>query len=86
MPLLPPPPPPPFGSALESVFSKKNQFSLRMRQERAMGVLPRLKGRFVLMVGQNALFFFENTNSVIMLKSYLISRFKYYIYRQPCLL
>ena len=32
------------------------------------------------MVGQNALFF-QNTNSEIMLNSYLISRFKYYIYR-----
>ena len=43
-----------------------------MRQETAMGVLPRLNERFVPMVGQNALFF-KNTNSVIMLKTYLIS-------------
>ena len=37
-----------------------------------MGFLPRLKGRFAPMVGQNALFF-KDTNSVIMLKSYCLS-------------
>ena len=42
-----------------------------MRQETAIGVLPRLKGRFTLMVGQNALFL-KNTNSAILLKPYLI--------------
>ena len=53
--------------AWESVFSKKNQFNMRMRQERAMGVLLRLNGRFAPMVGQNALLL-KNTNSVILLK------------------
>ena len=46
-----------------------------------MGVMPRLKGRFGPIVGQNALFF-KNSNSLIMLKSYLISRFKCYKCRQ----
>ena len=43
--------------ALESVFPKKNQLNLRMRHERAIGILSRLKGRFAHVVGQNALFF-----------------------------
>ena len=50
-----------------------------MRQERGMDVLPRLKGRFVPMMGQKALFF-KSMNSVIMLKAYLISTLKYYIF------
>ena len=56
-----------------SAFSNnKYQFNLTMRQETAMGVLPRLKRRIASVVGQNTLFF-ENTYSVITLTSYLFS-------------
>ena len=62
-----------------------------------MGVLPRLKGRFAPMMGQNALLKkkkkkttkkkkkkkSEFCNNV---KNHLISRFKCYIYGQPCFL
>ena len=72
-----------------------------MRKETAMGVLLRLTKRFARMVGQNALFlkskrfarmvgqnalFLKSTNSVIMLKSCLNSRFKCHICRKPCFL
>ena len=56
-----------------------------------MGVLPDPKGRFVPVGGggggggrgQNALVH-KSTNSVIMQQSYLVSRFKRHICRQPC--
>ena len=46
-----------FYKAKESVFSKNYKFNLRMKQEKALGVLPRLNRRFAPMVGQNALYF-----------------------------
>ena len=67
--------------AKKSVFSKKN-IILMKEQEKAMGVLPHLQMRLAPMVGQNALVFLK-TNSVIILKSNLIFRFKYRICRQP---
>lgn len=53
-----------------------------MRRETTMGVLQGLKRRFAPIVVQNA-FSYKTINSVIMLESFLISRFMCHICRQP---
>ena len=58
------------------------QLNFRMGQDTALGVLSGLKGVLSQWWGKTP-YFFENTNFVIILKSYLISRFKCHICRQP---